>query len=83
MLAVPVKNKFGGGTTIGWLYLDERYIPSTPNFVFSLGFKALNIAEESRYKVPASAYVDEYDLLEVAIVSDNDYLEYLKQVGVA
>ena len=83
MLTVPVVSKFGDPMPIGWLKLVRDKLPPTPNYVFSLGFMALDKVRDAPGSVPRRDYVGRYQLREVAITSDASYLGYLRQTGAA
>lgn len=83
VLTVPVVSKFGDHEPIGWLKVRQDKLPPTPNYVFSLGFMALENVADAPGSVPSKGYVGAYKLLEIAITSDASYIGYLRQTGVA
>lgn len=80
-LEVPVLASFDKNEPIGWLRIRRDALPATPNFCFALGFNALGYAGEPG-SIPTAVYVDKYELVSVAIVNDESYSGYLKQIGV-
>lgn len=80
---VPVIAKFGSDEVIGELRILTSALPPTPNFVFSLGIKALEFTGVPHGEVPTQAYVGKYKLFAVAPVDDENYLGYLRQIGKA
>lgn len=78
---VPVVADFGSREPIGELRILTQRLPAHPAFCFALGYTAQAL-ENRRRHVPQTAYLGSYELIEVAIVMDTAYNEYLKQIGV-
>lgn len=81
-IEVPVTLGFDRSKVIGWLRIRKDALPTTPNFVFSLGIKALDMSKVVPGEIPKMDYVNEYELVEVGLIHDDRYIGYLKQVGV-
>lgn len=81
MIQVPIKTSFGlESNIIGWAWIDETKLPETANWLLSLGIDALEMQDIPPGTVPTRVYVGKYELKELAIVSDGNYLKYLEQV---
>jgi hypothetical protein len=63
-----IKQSFSG-KVIGSVSVDVDELPLTPDFVFSIGYKAL-LSEDG---TPQGAF----DLDTIAVVSDYDYVQYV------
>lgn len=78
---VPVTLGFGNTEVpIGWMRIRTDALPATPNFVFALGFQALEKHQFAPGGVPNAPYVGPYKLGQVAIVDDESYIGYLRQI---
>lgn len=64
MVEVPILIDFDYKKPIGTLKIRKDALPPTPNFVFSLGYTALEGAK--------------YELMSVSVVNDRVYAEHLK-----
>lgn len=80
MIQVPIKTKFNDGEIVGWATIDETKLPATANWLLSLGIDVLEMQDIKPGTVPTTLYVGKYELKELAIVSDGEYLKYLEQV---
>ncbi len=80
ILTVPVTLGFDRSKVIGSMRIDVRQLPPAPTFVFSLAFEALEFVEP--FEVRSKEYVGRYLLSGVGLVSDADYLSYLRQIRV-
>jgi len=67
MITIPVTVgfNFNEKDIIGSITIDENRLPSSPEYVFSLGYKYTGKAK--------------YTLVCVSLTSDNEYLQYLQQ----
>lgn len=77
---VPIVENFGSQKPIGELRILTTALPPTPEFVFTLGFQALEM-RATPGQVPTAPYVGAYKLREVAMQWDESYIEYLRQIG--
>lgn len=77
---VPVMASFSDNVEIGSLSIDVSKLPPQPGFLFALGFLGAGL---ERGAIPDKPYNGKWDLVAVAVVSDDKYFAYLKQVGVA
>ena len=77
---VPVLDSFHAGKQIGELRILTSALPPTPDFVFTLGFEALQF-DGVGGDVPTRPYVSDYRLVAVAPLSDARYIEFLQQTG--
>ncbi len=66
MITVPVSIGFNAQQVIGSMTIDETQLPPNPKFVFSIGYLTADIAS------------DEYTLVEIGLVPDHRYAEYVK-----
>lgn len=82
MTVVYVVRNFGDQVPIGQLRIRTDALPPTPTYCFALGFMALEVSGIPPGSVPMAPYVNKYQLTEVAIVSDDAYAKYLRQIGV-
>ena len=81
-ITVPVTDNFNTNKVIGSLSVLKSELPKSPNFVFSLGFKALDcIDNSSKDTIHDTPYTGNYELVEVSIVHDTIYHKYLQQIG--
>jgi hypothetical protein len=78
---VPVLANLNGYEVIGELRILTSALPPTPNFVFSLGFQALEVIGAPEGELHTKAYVGKYKLLAVAPVYDDNYISYLRHIG--
>lgn len=76
---VPVLLDFDVTKPIGSIRVMKEHLPPTPGFVFALGYLA--DGPWKRGDIPTTEYVGPYELREVSIVQDGNYIEYLRQVG--
>lgn len=63
MITVPVVQGFDPQTVVGSLTVDTKALPTSPDFVFSLGYR---LQEDGSYSI-----------VTVSIVSDDSYRAYL------
>lgn len=81
-LSVPVWKNFETGSVIGVLTLAHDALPPTGNFVFSPAIFIENPCEQYKAgEVPRSQYDGPYKLQGVGLISDDNYLGYLRQIG--
>lgn len=75
MITVPVLIGFDQTRQIGTLNIDEKYLPEYSNYVFSIGYRAnkLDLSPNRIDKVEA--------LLEVSLLTDDQYIGFLRSVG--
>lgn len=66
---VPVTAGFDKTKVVGQLVLQRSALPPTSDFCFALGYRS---------RAQAGDCVFEYELLEVSIVSDDKYFEFLQ-----
>lgn len=78
---VPVLQSFDGTKVIGFLRILKEHLPDTPNFVFTLAYKALEVSNE-RGAIPNKPYLGKYELEALSPIADKAYAEYLKQIGI-
>lgn len=79
-VTVPVLTRFDNTIPIGWLKIRKDALPATPTFCFSIAFMALETASPPG-TLPAAPYIGKYRLQAVALVSDDSYVGYLRQIG--
>lgn len=72
MKTIPVLLNFEQDSEIGFLNIDETKLPSVPNFLFALGYKALEMDL-------STGDVSKYELVCVSVVQDAQYLKYLNK----
>ncbi len=77
---VAVLEKFDMTRQIGEMRILTSAIPATPNFVFSLGYEALEFPGVPG-AVGAAPYPNKYRLCAVAPQTDVEYVGYLRQTG--
>lgn len=81
---VPILARFDNTKVIGWVKILTSELPNSPDFVFSLGFKALEMGKVTTIAgIHNGPYTGTYELLCTSIVTDDQYLQYLKQIGKA
>jgi len=77
MITVPVVLDWDSTKPIGQLTIDETRIPSTPDWVLSLGYMAKDFTLDN-----GELTVNTYDLVQVSLLHDEAYMAYLdKQKG--
>lgn len=81
-VTVPVVLGFDRSKVVGELRILESALPPTPDFVFSIGYKATEKCDTPPRDIPKTQHLGSYSLGAVSIVSDSDYAGYLSQVGV-
>jgi len=59
MITVPVLSDFNQDKAIGYLTIDEKFLPSTPNYHFALGCKILDKKYE-KYELVCISIVPDY-----------------------
>lgn len=79
MISVPVTIGFDNAKVIGYCCLDSTKLPATSQFVLSLAIKV--VGEYTPGEIPNKPYYGEYELLQLGVVKDDDYIAYLKQIG--
>lgn len=67
MIKLPVVLNYDYEQVVGSLEIDEDVLPSSPNFVFSIGYKLGNDLKT--------------ELTCVSLQYDKHYIEYLKSAG--
>jgi hypothetical protein len=77
---VPVMDKFGG-EVIGNLSIQKDKLPTHPTFCFALGYRADRMLTVGG-QVPTNTYEGPYELMCVAVVSDENYQQLLLQLRV-
>jgi hypothetical protein len=82
-LTVPILVGFDHSQVIGELKIRRDALPKTPEFVFAIGYRALEDHGFKPGEFPTSQYAGKFELASVAPVDDLKYLGYLKQVGKA
>lgn len=84
-LKVPVLLDFDSTKPIGWLTIDRNFLPPTPEFVFALGYRALEVRGKADPETGliSPVQVEKYEVVCVGLISDTNYLGHLKQVGKA
>lgn len=80
-ISVPVCLGFDSTKPIGELRILKSALPPTPDFVFSLGYSVLETNALPKEELDLEAYVKRYELGQVALLSDANYIGYLRQVG--
>lgn len=84
-LSVPVYADFAdprqGRHPIGQLDIDAGALPPTPGWLLSLGYRVLEMHQVTPGTVPTAPYVGAYELDSLAIVRDEGFVAYLRQVG--
>lgn len=80
---VPVLTGFKSNNIIGVLKIRQDALPPTPEFVVSIGYRTLESHDccSNNDGIPYKPYVGKYILMSVSLVSDDDYIGYLKQIG--
>lgn len=74
MITIPVLLNFDSNEIIGSMTLDEKKLPEKhTNYVFSLGYLA-----ETTEKITPVEFFGEYKLVSVALQTDEQYMQYLK-----
>ena len=66
MVSVPILRRFDQSDPIGWLQIRRDALPPTPDWCFSIGYKA-------------GERVSEYELHEVSITSDSEYAKVIER----
>ena len=66
MVSVPILRRFDQSDPIGWLQVRRDALPPTPDWCFSIGYKA-------------GERVSEYELHEVSITSDSEYAKVIER----
>lgn len=79
MIDVAVLRAFDQAQPIGQMRVLKSALPPDSGFVFSLGFEAQFDGEPGT--VPSSRYAGPYKLFAVAPVTDENYIGYLRQIG--
>lgn len=77
---VPILSEFNSADPIGELKIRTSALPEVPDFVFSLAIQALQTAGQAG-EIPRRQYLGPYKLFAVAIVPNDNYIGYLRQVG--
>jgi uncharacterized HAD superfamily protein len=67
-LPVTVGFSFDEKDIIGSITLDETKLPALPEYCFSIGYR-LTVNKDST----------DYTLMNISLISDNDYIKYLQQ----
>lgn len=81
-ITVPIWGPtFDAKRVLGSLTIEKSALPADPRFVFSIGFKTMGECETRVCDVPKSQYKGPYELTCVSLISDENYLGYLRQVG--
>lgn len=80
-VTVPVLANFAHTKPIGDLRILKRALPPQPGFVFSLGIKCLEEPDTQKGEIPTKAYTGPYELMCVSPVQNENYISYLRQVG--
>lgn len=73
LIKVPITIGFNSALPVGILEIEEDSLPISPHFVFSIGYMAK--------KVEAGGLVTSYDLVEVGMLSEDQYIKYLISIG--
>ena len=73
MKKIPVLINFDQSRQIGTLEIDETQLPEYSDYVFAIGYLADQISLDRRDKVA--------ELVEVSLLTDTQYISYLKQTG--
>lgn len=81
-ITVPVQLNFERNKQIGTLTIDPAALPKDPSFIFSLGVECLKPYPKDCSGPPKSQYIGPYNLVSVGLVSQQNYVRYLEQVGV-
>lgn len=82
-VTVPILRKFNSEQILGELKIRADALPHTPNFLFAIGFKALEPYGFAPGEFPDREYRGRYELVAVSLTDDEAYLGYLKQTGKA
>jgi len=78
MIEVPVLLNYDYDKIIGYLKVDESYLPPDGNYVFSLGYA---VKDADYDKDIDDIVITKHKLLCVSLQTDEQYLEYLKHKG--
>lgn len=81
MTCVPILQAFDQKEPIGQLQILTKHLPPSPDYVFALGFMGIDYAGEPGV-VPTERYDGKYKLFAVSPVADENYVGYLRQIGV-
>lgn len=71
MVQVPIVLQFGSKEPVGTVSILKSALPPTPNWVFSLGYRT---NDDPTNEAP------DYNLYEVALLTDNVYSSYLESL---
>lgn len=82
-VTVPILRKFSNDQVLGELKIRADALPETPDFLFAIGFKALDTYGFAPGGIHDREYVGRYELVAVSLTDDEAYLGYLKQIGKA
>lgn len=74
LITVPILQEFNTSKVIGSLTIKKSKLPKDPNFCFSIGYRVT----EAEYTETDIVNIKEYDLINVSIISDKNYKDYLK-----
>lgn len=80
IIKVPVTIGFDTWQIIGYMEIDETKLPPSCGYVFSLGIRTLDNVDAPG-SIPTGPYLGKYELIEVGLVTDENYIQYLKQIG--
>lgn len=78
MRTIQVVQEFDSSNAIGTMVIDETKLPPGDGYVFALAYLVKKSHVEDGKPV-----VDEMELYQVSLMSDERYLAYLKSVGKA
>lgn len=78
---VPIIVGFNHNKPIGDLRILTSMLPSSPNFVFSLGVRCLEDRGFKPGEIPSKQYEGRYELMCVSPITDDGYIAYLQQAG--
>jgi hypothetical protein len=68
-ITIPIYSSHNMEQIIGKAEIEEDFLPSSPEFCFSLGYVAKEFTD---------GRVSKYKLLEISVIPDKLYIEYLK-----
>lgn len=77
---VPVTLGFDSAKPIGVLTIRRDSLPPTADFVFALGFMAKSRGAIDLPQLDGP-YLGPYELVQVGLVPDVGYIEYLRKIG--
>lgn len=80
-ISVPITLGFDVTQPIGQLTIFKSFLPPTPDFVFSIAIQAKKVDHKSIYDSDPMGCVLEYELSEVSLLSDANYIAYLRKIG--